>query len=99
MAWRIVRSGDATEDLTALWAYVAKRDAAAANRLLDRIETRIRRLAEYPGIARACGDILPGLRGFSVGRYLVLYRLDSRRESVEIVRVLHASRDHQALFS
>jgi toxin ParE1/3/4 len=41
-------------------------------------------------------ELLPGLRSFPVGRYLIFHRVDEDR--VEIVRVLSAYRDLDSLF-
>jgi toxin ParE1/3/4 len=46
---------------------------------------------------RAAADVLSGLRSVVVARYVVFYRLTS--DAVQIVRVLHGSRDIDPIFS
>ena len=46
--------------------------------------------------ARVRDELAEGLRSFAVGRYVIFYRPIS--EGVEIVRVLHGSRDIDAIF-
>jgi toxin ParE1/3/4 len=48
-------------------------------------------LAENPGVGRSRNDIRPGLRSFLCRRHLIFYREGSG--GVEIIRLLHASRD------
>jgi toxin ParE1/3/4 len=48
-------------------------------------------LAENPGLGIARDDIAPGLRSLRHGRHLAIYL--PARGGVEIVRVLHVSRD------
>jgi len=84
------RTAQADEDLIAIWQYIARDNAVAADRVLDAIEARWRQLAHHPfsGIAR--DDIGTGIRHLTVGRYLILYRV---REAIEILRVLHGKRN------
>jgi toxin ParE1/3/4 len=42
-------------------------------------------------------DLRPGLRVFSSGNFVICYRLFN--SAVEIARVVHGSRDLQAIFS
>jgi toxin ParE1/3/4 len=86
----------AREDLMAIWAYVADDNPSAADRVLDTLDARMMRLAEYPLLGPARPDIAPDLRYLVSGNYLVLYRV--RSESVEVVRVLHGARNLKALF-
>jgi len=80
----------ADNDLLEIWQHVALDSPAAADRLLDRIESRWQQLAENPGSGMARNDIAPGLRHLVTGPYLIFYRMASGR--IEIVRILHGSR-------
>jgi len=53
-------------------------------------------LAMHPRAGRRRDDLQPGLRGFPVGAYIVLYRIDEG--DVVIVRVLRGSRDLDGIF-
>ncbi len=88
---RIRRSPLAAEDLIAVWRWIAAEDAAAADRMLDLIEAKLRLLADNPGLGPARPDIAPDLRLFPIRRYVVLYR--SLPDGIELVRVVHGMRD------
>jgi plasmid stabilization system protein ParE len=79
----------------------ASQAKAAALRLLtrvvDEITERFWLLAQFPWIGRKRDDDLsPGLRGFAVGDYVVIHRVESD-EVVLILHVVHGSRDIVAL--
>lgn len=85
----VVFGARARRDLDAIWMYVA-RENAAADRLIDRIHTASRRLADFPESGPARPEIAPGVRRLTVGNYLLLYRVGS---AVDVVRVLYGARD------
>lgn len=85
----------ATADLEAIRAYIARDSVAAADAFVDRLLTKMRLLAETPGIGSPRDDVSPGLRGRSVGWYLILYRTVEGR--VTVVRVVHGAQDPENL--
>jgi toxin ParE1/3/4 len=87
---RLARSARAEEDLIEIWLRVASDNPAAADKLLDAIDSACRRLAKNPRLGPARPDLAAGLRYFPVGRHLVLYR--EVPDGAEIVRVLHGAR-------
>lgn len=87
---RIVRSPRAREDLIELWTHIAADNPSAADRMLDRIEAKLRLLADTPRLGPARPDIAEGLRLFPIRRYVVLYR--ELPDGIEIVRVVHGMR-------
>ncbi|HZA67930.1 MAG TPA: type II toxin-antitoxin system RelE/ParE family toxin [Geminicoccaceae bacterium] len=86
----------AIEDLGEIRKYIARDDPAAARRFVAGIRTRCRLLAEQPYIGRERSEIRPGLRSLSFQSYVVFYRIID--DSVEIVSVVHGSRDIEAMF-
>lgn len=96
MALPIVISASAKADLVDLWAYVADGDAAAPDRVLDRVFEVANKLAEWPEMGRTRDELVAGLRSFVVGSHVVFYR--TRAGKLEIVRVQHGRRDVDALF-
>jgi toxin ParE1/3/4 len=86
----------AAADLEAIVDYIAADNPAAAAALIARLEDLAARLAEAPGMGRARFDLLPNLRSFRLGRYLLFYRATAG--GIEVVRVLHGARDFPALF-
>ncbi|MCE5268251.1 MAG: type II toxin-antitoxin system RelE/ParE family toxin [Planctomycetaceae bacterium] len=83
-------------DLDEIWAYVAKDRPVAADRLMEAFHQKFLALSSQPLMGESRDDLAPGLRSFSCGNYLLLYRLTKRR--IEIVRVIHAARDINAIF-
>ncbi|MFO1048733.1 MAG: type II toxin-antitoxin system RelE/ParE family toxin [Geminicoccaceae bacterium] len=87
---RVVRSPRASEDLIELWTHIAADNPSAADRMLDRIEAKLRLLAATPKLGPARPDIAEGLRLFPIKRYVVLYR--ELPDGIEVVRVVHGMR-------
>ena len=89
---KVIVSPAAVEDLGTIWSYVAERDLAAADRLVDRIEQALGRLAEFPGMGHRRVDVTDRAYRFLVVRpYVVAYRHDET--TLTVVRVLHGRRD------
>ncbi|TPG38680.1 type II toxin-antitoxin system RelE/ParE family toxin [Sphingomonas koreensis] len=86
---RIVYLPRANDDLFEIFLNIAIENEPAANRLIDRLRVAILRLRDYPMSAPPRDDIAPGIRGLSVGGYVVLHRIG---DSVEIVRIIHGAR-------
>lgn len=82
----------AEEDLDDAWLYVAQ-DAGPdrADALIRRIGASLELLAERPMMGPATPHIADGLRKHPVGSYVVYYM--PAPAGVEVVRVLHSSRD------
>lgn len=93
-----VRSPQADSDLDSIWYYVASESGSVeiADHLIDFITERFLLLGNYPNIGRRRDDLRADVRSFSVGEYIILYRV--RDEDVLILRVLRGSRNIQALF-
>jgi toxin ParE1/3/4 len=87
----IVRTARAEQDLIEIWRYIAREDAAAADRVLDRLDRKTQLVAARPSLGRPRADILPGLRQTSSGKYLIFYRLHSEG-GIEVLRYFHGAR-------
>ena len=91
---RIVRRPRARQDIVRCALFV---EEAAAERLLDAIEHTLGMLADLPGLSVAVeveNSQLAGLRRFPVSGfdgYLLFYRASD--EEIELVRLLHGTRD------
>jgi toxin ParE1/3/4 len=99
---RVIIRPAADADIDSQWLYLAQRNPDAARRFLIGCRAAFELLAERPGIGRnygltdpALADvrrwIVPGFR-----RHLIIYR--PVPDGVEIIRVLHGSRDIPAVF-
>ncbi len=96
MSLRIRRTKLADADLDSIWLYIAADSVVAAERQMQNFEAAERRLGEFPELGPTRPDLRPDLRSWTVGPYLILYRIDP--DALTIVRVLHGARDLPALF-
>jgi toxin ParE1/3/4 len=94
MANRARKSQQAEIDVTSIWNYIAVDNVKAADALIDRIERTFDMLAEQPFAGRARGDLLPKLRSFPVGSYVIFYF--PIPDGVEVVRVMSGRQDVDA---
>lgn len=85
----------ADADLLDIWLFIAADNPQAADRLLLDIDEQCRLLAENNRIGVARPEIAGDARSWSVGRYLILYRMVP--EGIEVVRVIHGARDLEHL--
>lgn len=84
-------------DLLEIWAYIAEDSTNAADKLLDLIDDKCNLLDENAELGQARPDIAEGMRYFPVKNYLILYQV--RPFGIEIVRVVHGSRDIDVIFA
>ncbi len=81
----------ASQDVENIWLYIVKDSLKAANSIVDQIRETIDRLVDYPHLGRARPEYGANLRSFAVGSYAIFYV--AKPGSVEILRVVHGSRD------
>jgi antitoxin ParD1/3/4 len=85
----------ATEDLDAIWRFIAEDNRDAANRVEMEIAATCRRLAKYPRMGTGRPDITPlPVRFWTVTKfpnYVIVYRPDTA--PLQVVAVLHGKRD------
>ncbi|HEX8843880.1 MAG TPA: type II toxin-antitoxin system RelE/ParE family toxin [Pyrinomonadaceae bacterium] len=86
----------AEEDLIKIWEYVAEHSPEAANKLIKEITGKFATLRDYPNIGREQFRLLVNLRSFVVKNYFIFYQ--PFEGGVEILRVLHVSRDIENIF-
>jgi toxin ParE1/3/4 len=94
---RYVITEPAEEDLKEIASYIAADNIAAAFSMLDRFTERFEMLTSMPQTGRRRDELEPNLRSFPEGNYVVFYREIS--DGIEIIRVLHASRDIHRFFN
>lgn len=93
---KIVRSPQSARDICEIALFISRDDPAAADRLIDLFDDKLRMLAENPALGRSRDELAPGVRSFAVGNYLLFYR--AAPEVVELVRILHGARDLRRIF-
>jgi plasmid stabilization system protein ParE len=85
----------ATDDLDAIWWFIAKDNLDAAHRVETEIVASCRRLARYPLMGSRREDITPlPVRFWTVAKfpnYVIVYRPET--VPLQVVAVLHGKRD------
>jgi plasmid stabilization system protein ParE len=82
----------ASADIDEIWTYIAQDNPSAADRVEQQLHDAMRLLAEFPGIGHVRADVDdPRYRFWSVFSYVIVYRPDPK--PVEVIRVIHGSRD------
>jgi toxin ParE1/3/4 len=93
-----VLTSHAIRDLNQIEDYLAEESIEVAYRVLAGINKAFSKLAKSPGIGHFREDLTDKpLKFFLVYSYLIVYRVDIK--PLEIVRVLHVSRDIEALLN
>ena len=88
----------AARDLSEIWNYLAEENIALADRVLTAIEFGLRKLVRAPGIGHIREDLASRQYGFFlIHSYLIVYRRET--DPLQVIRVLHASRDVQVLLA
>ena len=85
----------AMADIRVIKDYIAQDSPDAARNWQVAINEKCRRLGDTPGIGVARPEVIPGIRSFPVGSYLIIYRESA--SAVEIIRILHGARQWQDL--
>lgn len=86
----------AKKDLQEISYRIARENPAAAKRLVAEIKRKAKAIADFPETGHSYSDLLPSLRGFFVGDYIVFYF--PQPNSIQVIRVLSGYRDLKAVF-
>lgn len=103
MSKRIIITPKANQDLEEHFDYITQNNPDAALRFFDATRQSFANLAKMPGIGRlypVSNSRLAELRKWSVKgfeNYLIFYL--SQEDFIEIIRILHASRNMEAIFN
>lgn len=89
-------------DLDGIYRYISAELFAesAATKLMDRIESSIMQLSEFPKLGNRLTDEylrLKGYRRIIVDSYIIFYLVDEQRKKVIIMRVLYGKRKYEDL--
>lgn len=85
----------AEQDLEDIWVYVAQSNEVAADIQIAKLLDKLPMLAKFPTIGTQRDELFAGLRSFPVKPYVIFYSYT--RDFIEIVRILHQSRDIENL--
>jgi toxin ParE1/3/4 len=89
-------SPSSLQDLQDILEYIARDNPGAALRHVKRLEDACWMLAKNLEMGTAFDDLLPGLRAWPVGNYVIFFR--STTDGIDVVRVVHGARDYGMLF-
>ena len=92
----VVLRPQAAADLAEIWSYIGEDSPAHADAFIDRIDSEFGLLAKNPKMGRTRPELAKDVRSFPVGNYVIFYV--PRRRGIEVVRVLHGSRDLESIF-
>ena len=90
---RLLKRPQAEEDLLDIWCYIARDNPDA---WIDQLGETAWRLAENPEIGTTREELLPGIRSFPVGNYILFYQAID--DGIDLIRVLSAYRNLESLF-
>jgi toxin ParE1/3/4 len=96
MSFEVQVNVEAEEDLIRIWDDIAEHNEKAADELLVNLGEKIDSLFEMPERGAPRDDLMTGVRMLVEAKYLVIYRVKNSR--VEVLRVLHGSRDLTSIF-
>jgi len=93
MAFHIIWSHTAVEDLKGIVQYIALDDPDAAAKLADHIIQRIETASELPFSNRAVPEKAEeSIREAILKPYRLIYQVDTNHDVIHILRIWHASR-------
>ena len=99
--YSIIYSVTAENDIRAVFDYIAADSRETAVSFMAKMEQSILTLREFPEIGHTAKYPelkMLGIRILPFEKYLIFYKVDKTLENVNIVRVLHGSRNYRNLF-
>ena len=91
MSNKFRKRSQADADLDSIWSYIAADNIRAADNLISRIGAVFEMLVQNPLAGRERPELVPGLRSFPVGSYVIFYIPVS--DGIEVLRVMSGWRD------
>jgi toxin ParE1/3/4 len=93
---RIERTRESKRDYEGILDYIAADNPSAAEKLIRTFDSKLSDYAEQPRMGTLREEYGKDIRSFPVGNYIIYYR--PIRDGIELIRVLHAHRDHRRIF-
>ena len=90
----------AGEDLEQIYSYISEKlfESNAANNLLEKIESSIMKLKDFPFSSNLVSDEFlksKGYRKLIVENYIVFYLVNESEKQVVIIRILYCAQNYQ----
>jgi toxin ParE1/3/4 len=92
----VTRRPQAEADILEIWDYIAEDSLIEADRWVDRLDEKLALWATQPMMGRSRDELAPGVRSLPFGRYIVFF--EPVPAGIDVIRVLHGSRDIDATF-
>ena len=87
-------SQEANSDIEKIWLYTKQNwSKEQADRYYNIIFDEIDYLASYPYSGKDYGKLLKGYFGSRVKSHFIFYKINSKRNEIQIIRVLHQKMD------
>ena len=93
--FRVQISVKAKQDLIGIWHSIAEQSALRADRFLQKLDSRIDSLVEFPDRGTDRTEVAKNARVLVEGKYLIFYRKTSK--DVEVLRVVYGGMDLSSL--
>jgi toxin ParE1/3/4 len=94
---QILRTPQSELDVLEIATYISRDSFAAAERLVDLFDARLKVIADNPGLGPFRPELGTDVQSFPVGNYILFYRRIP--DGIELLRVLHGARDIRRLFN
>jgi toxin ParE1/3/4 len=82
----------AKKDLKEINRFIALDNPDAAKRFIASVKQQCQTLTEFPDMGRLWQELIPPLRSFPIGNYLVFYRPDGKK-SIQVIAVVSGYRN------
>jgi len=97
---RVKISRLAASDIEEIWVYsVENWSLEQADRYYNLVMDEIEYIASHPASGKDYGEFRKGYRRERVGSHFIFYKLNVKRNEVEIIRILHQRMDIDARLS
>ena len=95
---RIVRTPRAKADALVIGRFLAEQTGSrsVALRFLDKIDAKLKFLAQFPLAGESRPELAPDVRSFPVGNHVIFYRPSGN--GIDVLRILHGARDIPRIF-
>ena len=87
-------SQEASRDIEDIWFYtIEKWSIEQSDRYFNLIMDEIEYLAEYPKSGKDYSEVRNGYFRSRIKSHFIFYKINSRKEEIEIIRILHQRMD------
>jgi len=93
MAFHLIWTRTAVEDLRGMAGFIAADNPDAARRLAEAILAKIERLPQYPTMGRIVPEKEDStIRELILSPYRIIYQVDQEHNAIYVTRIWHAAR-------